>query len=72
MNIFKKFSQHFKIRSLQSQFDEQLQEVERLMAEGHVEASGQALLAAEKLRKQIESLEGLDDDNQEQNDHTST
>lgn len=59
MKIFKKFSQHFKIRSLQNQFDEQVAEVQRLMAEGKVKESGVALLEAEKLRKKIESLEGL-------------
>lgn len=61
MKLFKQFSQHFKVRSLQRQFDEQVEEVQRLLADGKVKESGQALLDAERLRKEIENLEGLEE-----------
>ena len=61
MKLFEQFSQHFKIKSLQKQFDAQVEEVKRLMAEGKVEESGKALLEAERLRKEIEGLEGLEE-----------
>ena len=60
MKIFQKFSKHFKIRSLQQQFDEQVQQVHQLMQEGRVKESGKALLEAERLRKEIEDMEELD------------
>lgn len=57
--FFTRLSNHFKIKSLQNQFDEQVIEVKQLMAEGKIKASGKALLEAERLRKEIEQLEGL-------------
>jgi hypothetical protein len=60
MKIFQKFTKHFKIRSLQHQFDEQVQQVHQLMQEGRVKESGKALLEAEHLRKKIEEMEELD------------
>lgn len=60
MKIFQKFSKHFKIRSLQNQFDEQVQQVHQLMQEGRVDESGKALLEAERLRKEIEKMEDLE------------
>lgn len=60
MKIFQKFSKHFKIRSLQNQFDEQVQQVYQLMQEGRVDESGKALLEAERLRKEIEKMEELE------------
>ena len=60
MKIFQKLSKHFKIRSLQNQFDEQVQQVQQLIQEGRVDESGKALLEAERLRKEIEEMEELD------------
>lgn len=60
MKIFQKFSKHFKIRSLQNQFDEQVQQVQQLIQEGRVDESGKALLEAERLRKEIEEMEDLE------------
>lgn len=59
MKIFKNLSRHFKVRSLQNQFDQKVEEVQQLMAEGKVEESGKALLEAERLRKEIEEVEQL-------------
>ena len=60
MKILQKFSKHFKIRSLQNRFDEQLQQVQDLMQQGRVDESGKALLEAERLRKEIEEMEELE------------
>lgn len=60
MKIFQKFTKHFKIRSLQTQFDEQLQQVQQLLQAGRVDESGKALLEAERLRKEIETMEELE------------
>jgi len=58
MNFLKKMSLHFKLKSLQNQFDHQISEVQRLLSEKNVEASGKALLEAEALRKEIKALSG--------------
>lgn len=46
---------------LQDQFDSAIEEVEALMAQGNIEASGQALLKAEALRKKISTLNQADE-----------
>lgn len=43
-------------KALQSQFDDAVKQVEALMAKGDIKASGEALLKAEALRKQITEL----------------
>lgn len=60
MNLLEKLKKHFKIRSLQNQFDEQVQQVQQLIQEGRVKESGEALLEAERLRKEIEEMEELE------------
>lgn len=56
MMFFKKIRVDLKTQRLQKQFDTQVAEVQRLMTEGDIDASGKALLEAERLRREIEEL----------------
>ena len=60
MKLLEKINQHFKIRNLQKQFDAQVQAVQQLIQDGRIQESGEALLEAERMRKEIEEMENLE------------
>ncbi|EDY86513.1 hypothetical protein GP5015_624 [gamma proteobacterium HTCC5015] len=63
---YRDLRRHFAISQLQSRFDNKVEEVQSLMAEGQIKASGDALVEAERLRKEIEALEGVEAPSEEE------
>ncbi|MGM0563473.1 MAG: hypothetical protein ACQES2_03995 [Pseudomonadota bacterium] len=57
---------HFEIKQKQQRFDEQVELVRQLMADGDIKASGEALLEAERMRKEIQTLEGVEPPSEEE------
>lgn len=68
--LFASIRHYFKVKRLQKQFDAQVEEVQRLMDCGDIKASGHALLEAERLRKEIETLDAQEA-NQASNQNTN-
>lgn len=61
LSLFKPSRQQHDRKLLQAEFDMAIKDVERLMAKGDIDASGQALLKAEAIRKKITELNHTQD-----------
>lgn len=56
MNFFSNIYKQYQAKRLQRKFDAKVLLIRRLMADGKIEESGEVLLEAEKLRKNIAQL----------------